>query len=73
MIFYRQIVRVIMRLLFHRRSGLHSSTSSSNFNQRYQLLTAVIIDNSPPLSNIYSSGKTSQSLSASYAGRLRSV
>lgn len=70
LLFYRQILRATMRSLFYRRSGLHSSSSSSNFNQRYQLLTAVIVDDSP---RIYSNGKTSQSSSALFNGRLRNI
>ncbi|CAF3614374.1 unnamed protein product [Adineta steineri] len=70
LIFYRQILRAKIRLLFYRRVGLHSSSSSSNFNQRYQLLTSVVIDDSPSLSRMYSSDKIS---SSSYNGRMRSV
>ncbi|CAF4404746.1 unnamed protein product [Adineta steineri] len=70
LIFYRQILRAKIRLLFYRRVGLHSSSSSSNFNQRYQLLTSVVIDDSPSLSRMYSSDKMS---SSSYNGRMRSV
>ncbi len=70
LIFYRQVIRAKIRSLFFRRNGLPSSASSSNFNQRYQLLTSVVIDDSPSLSHIYSSGKSS---SASFNGRLRNV
>jgi len=71
LLFYRQIIRATIRSFFYRRNGLHSSGSSSNFNQRYQLLTSIVIDDSPSLSHTYSSGKTSSS--SSYNGRLRSV
>jgi len=73
LIFYRKVLRATIRSLFYRRNGLHLSPSSSNFNQRYQLLTAIVIDDSPSLSHAYSTGKTSQSSSALYNGRLRSV
>lgn len=73
LIFYRKMLRATIRSLFYRRNGLHSSSSSSNFNQRYQLLTSIVIDDSSSLSRPYSSGKTSQSSSALYNGRLRSV
>ncbi|CAF3825339.1 unnamed protein product [Rotaria magnacalcarata] len=69
LMFYRKILRTKILSLFIRRSSLYSSSSNSNFNQRYQLLTSVIIDDSPSLSNIYSNGKSS----SSYNGRLRSV
>ncbi len=73
LIFYRKVLRATIRSLFNRRNGLHLSPSSSNFNQRYQLLTAIVIDDSPSSSHGYSTGKTSQSSSALYNGRLRSV
>ncbi|CAF3493822.1 unnamed protein product [Rotaria socialis] len=71
LMFYRKILRTKILSLFIRRSSLYSSPSNSNFNQRYQLLTSVIIDDSPSLSNIYSNGKSTSSYS--YNGRLRSV
>ncbi len=73
LIFYRKVLRATIRSLFFRRTGLHSSSSSSNFNQRYQLLTAIVIEDSSSLSNTYSSGKASKSSLASYNGRLRNV
>ncbi len=73
LIFYRKVLRATIRSLFNRRNGLHLSPSSSNFNQRYQLLTAVVIDDSPSLLHVYPSGKASQLSSASFNGRLRSV
>jgi hypothetical protein len=73
LIFYRKVLRATIRSLFNRRNGLHLSPSSNNFNQRYQVLTAIVIDDSPLLSHVYSTGKTSQLLSASFNGRLRSV
>jgi Golgi nucleoside diphosphatase len=69
LIFYRKILRATIRSLFYRRDGLYSSPSSSNFNQRYQLLTSVVIEDS----HMYSSGKTSSSSSSLFNGRLRSV
>ncbi|CAM2697089.1 unnamed protein product [Rotaria socialis] len=71
LMFYGKILRTKILSLFIRRSSLYSSPSNSNFNQRYQLLTSVIIDDSPSLSNIYSNGKSTSSYS--YNGRLRSV
>jgi hypothetical protein len=68
-IFYRQICRATIRSLLFRRTILHASSSSSNFNQRYQLLTSVIIEDTPSLSNKYSNGKSSYS----YNGRLRGI
>jgi len=73
LIFYRKALRATIRSLFYRRSGLHSSSSSSNFNQRYQLLTSIVIEDSSSLSRVYSNGKTSKSSSNSYNERLRSV
>ncbi|CAF0933686.1 unnamed protein product [Adineta ricciae] len=65
MIFYRQMIRAKIRSVLFRRTGLHSSSSSSNFNQRYSLLTSIVIDDSS-----YNNGKTSAS---SYNGRLRGI
>ncbi|CAF0793243.1 unnamed protein product [Rotaria sordida] len=76
LIFYRKILRAKIRTFFYRRNGLHLSSSSSNFNQRYQLLTSIVIDDSPSLSYTYTSGKalqTSSSSSSLYNERLRSV
>ena len=75
LIFYRKALRATIRSLIYRRNGLHSSPSSSNFNQRYQLLTAVVIDDSSSLSYVYSGGKTTTSKlpTSSSTGRLRNI
>lgn len=75
-IFYRQIIRAWVRSVLFRRNGLQSSASNSNFNHRYQLLTSVVVDDSPASSsNMYSNGRNTpvSSSSSSYGGRLRSV
>ncbi|CAF4558014.1 unnamed protein product [Rotaria sp. Silwood1] len=73
LIFYRKTLRSKIRSVFYRRNGLYSSSSSSNFNQRYQLLTSIVIDSSPSFSNIYTNGKPLNTSSFSYTERLRSV
>lgn len=70
-VFYRKTLRAKLRSLFYGRNGLYSSPSSSNFNVRYQLLTSIVIDDSPPLPNMYTNGKPSQTFS--YNDRLRSI
>jgi len=69
LIFYRQLSRLSFRSFFH-RNGLHSSTSQSNFNHRYQLLTSVVVDDKPASSNLFSNGPSS---SSSYGGRWRNI
>ena len=73
LIFYRRVLRAKIRSLFYGRNGLHSSASNSNFNQRYPLLTSIVIDDSSALSKAYSTGKVSQLQPVSYNERLRSV
>ena len=72
-IFYRRIVRSKFYVLFARRVGLRSSPSSSNFDHRYQLLSAVVVDDSSSSSNTYSNGKPSPMLSSFYKGRPRNM
>lgn len=67
LIFFPKILRLTRGLFYYRRTGLRLSASSSNFNQRYPLLTSIVIDNS------YSNGKTSKPTSNSYNSWLRSV
>ena len=71
LIFFPKILRLIRGLFFYRRTGLRLSASSSNFNQRYPLLTSIVIDNSSM--DTYSNGKTSKPTSNSYNSWLRSV
>lgn len=73
LIFYRKALRATIRSMVYRRNGLHSSPSNSNFNQRYQLLTAVVVDDSSSLSYVYSSGKKSKLPTSLSTGRLRNV
>ena len=72
-IFYRRIIRSKFYLLFARRIGLRSSPSSSNFDHRYQLLSAVVVDDPLSSSDTYSNGKPSPMLSSFYKGRPRNM
>lgn len=72
LIFFPKILRMTRALFFYRRTGLRLSASSSNFNQRYPLLTSIVIDTSSS-SDTYSNGKTSKPSTNSYNNWLRSV
>ena len=72
-VFYRRLVRSKFYVLFARRVGLRSSPSSSNFDHRYQLLSAVVVEDPLSSSNTYSNGKPSPMLSSFYKGRPRNM